>query len=304
MQDLSPEITIIYVNYRTAQLTLSSVQSVERLCGDAKIEIIVVDNASGDNIEELLADSPSVKLIKSAENLGFGRANNLGMLQATGRYVLFLNTDTELLNAAPRLMASFLEANTDVGAVGANLYSADEKPNQSFIYCSTLWSEIRNLLPNVLKPNHYAPRKWFNFTDNPIPVGYISGAAVMLRREWLVENGAFDPDFFMYYEDMELSQRVRKTGLKVVNLPAARIIHLGGGSSSSHSAERHRLLCDTKYLYFAKTHSRTYASAVYIATQGLYWIYANFAGVAKRTLFRAYILNNRSAWRKTISAND
>lgn len=288
---MEPIVSIIYVNYRTSALTLRSIESVQQKCVGVSYEIIVVDNCSGDDISQRLSGLSGVRLIETPDNLGFGRANNLGLESAKGKYVLFLNTDTELINDAISAMAAYLETHNDTGAVGANLYTATGEPNQSFLYCHTLRSEILGFMPNFLKRGQRRIHKWFNTTDKALPIkGYISGAAIMLRQEWLHTNGAFNPAFFMYYEDMELSVRVRRSGLKLVNIPWAKIIHIGGAASGSKSIDdavkRYKMLNDAKFTYFNIVHSHFYAKMILLVNKFFHSIYSTFGNKKNRTLHK------------------
>lgn len=294
-------VSVVYVNYKTAELTLTSIKSVIEQTKEVDCQIIVVDNDSGDDIETRLAAFKDVKLIKLSNNVGFGRGNNAALQFCNGDYIFFLNTDTVLINDAISILAHQLSDNPDYGQVGANLFHAEGNPNQSFLYIHTLMTEIRAEMPNVLKKNHYRPAKWFNFTSNHKQVGYISGAATMLRRQWLLETGGFDKDFFMYYEDMELSVRVRKSGAKVVNIPQAKICHLGGGASVNDKngyIKRHKMLAESKYIYYRKVKNNAYAWFVHITLQSLYFIYATFASKNKRKLYKQLIVNDNEGFKR------
>lgn len=318
-------VSVVYVNYKTSRMTLESIRSVFEHTRSVDYEIFVVDNNSEDDIAEQLSGLENVRLIKLSENLGFGRANNCALSSCTGKYVLFLNTDTVLLNDAIGIMVQVLENEQFVGQVGANLYTVDGRPNQSFMYTHSLKSEVVSELPNFLKKRYYALDKWFNASDRIIDVGYVSGAATMLRRDWLEKNGGFDPDFFMYYEDMELSVRVRKSGFRVVNVPQAKICHFGGGSSegSKRSSQvengggnrasgkdnnvadafvrRHKMLAKAKYTYYKKVYGHGYAKAVHRTIQFLYLIYATFAPKTKRRLYKELMKNDKVGFRENFA---
>lgn len=301
---MEPQVSIIYVNYRTAELTARSIESVKEKCVGCSYEVIVVDNDSGDDIEQRLACyGGEIKLIKSPENLGFGRANNLGAQGAKGKYIFYLNTDTELLNDAVAMMSNYMDKNEEVGGVGANLYTADGHANQSFLYCHTFWSEFKGYMPQCLKRGQRDIKKWFNVTENALNIeGYISGAAVMVRREWVEKWGGFNSAFFMYYEDMELSVRIRRSGLKLHNLPWAKIIHLGGSSSGSVSnedvARRYGMLSNAKYTYYNIVYGRRYSRAVFLMNRFFHWFYSIFGSPKNRALHRLLIREQKIENRK------
>ena len=126
-------ISIVYVNYKTARLILDSIKSVKEKTEDVDYEIIVVDNASGDGSLELIQKQyPEVICVQADENMGFGRANNLGMTYASGDCILFLNPDTILRNDAIDKLYAYLIEHPDVGACGGNLYDERGLPTTSF----------------------------------------------------------------------------------------------------------------------------------------------------------------------------
>ena len=140
-------ISIVYVNYKTARLILDSIKSVKEKTEDVDYEIIVVDNASGDGSLELIQKQyPEVICVQADENMGFGRANNLGMTYASGDCILFLNPDTILRNDAIDKLYAYLIEHPDVGACGGNLYDERGLPTTSF---STV-SYTHLTLPTIL----------------------------------------------------------------------------------------------------------------------------------------------------------
>ena len=301
-------IGIILVSYNTRDLLYNCLKSVfeQTALPENTFRVVVVDNGSTDqSLEMVQRDFPQVIAVDAGENLGFGRANNLGMerLEAQyGRteYLLFLNPDTLLLNNAPGILADFLDRHPTAGAVGGNLYGADgTTPNQSFSPVHGLGWELMKFMPNSIK-NWYWPRgTWFNYGTTPRQVGYISGADLMIRRSALGESPAFDPDFFMYYEDMELCVRIRRAGYGVWSEPQARIIHLEGQACQVSRTKFERLQ-QTKYLYYNKVHGPGYARAVYWLTQCGYRFYVLWGRVSgnreKAARYREWAEVNAAAW--------
>jgi hypothetical protein len=129
------DVSIIIVNYNTSELLKDCINSVLKKTQNVKYELIVIDNASSDcSIKMMKNEFPSIKLIESKENLGFGRANNLGARYATGKYLLLLNTDTLLINNAINILFDFMEKDTKqtIAACGGNLYNLDRTENYSY----------------------------------------------------------------------------------------------------------------------------------------------------------------------------
>lgn len=244
------DISVVIINYKTPDLVIDCVKSIKELTEDITYEIIVVDNASHDNSLEILSQElgNDIQLIASSTNLGFGKANNLGVKNASGEYIFLLNSDTRLISNAIKILYDYVVTEEKVGIVGGNLYSYDMKENSSFSMKfddlvtvkkqSTWTSIIQSIVARQFRQRFYSKEKnrqyvykdTFNHTDQPIEVGYIFGTDMMLSRELYNQVEGFDPEFFMYAEEEELSWRVQQAGYKSVNVPAAKIIHLDGGS--------------------------------------------------------------------------
>lgn len=247
MQDLS----IIIVNYNTLGLTSACINSIFRFVKQCRFEVILVDNASNDGSREYFSQDDRITYVYMEENLGFGRANNRGLEMSNGRNILFLNPDTLLLDDAPSFLSSYLDAHSEVGACGGNLLTADMQPNQSFMrYRPSLAMSLHFLTWNLWYRLRGDNNLTFNFTSKPISVGYIIGADMTVRREVLNEVGAFDPDFFLYYEETDLCDRIVHAGYELHCLPEVRIIHYEGQSIPSISKMQH--MEHSRQLYLKK----------------------------------------------------
>lgn len=244
------DVSIIIINYKTPDLVIDCVKSIKEQTKDLLYEIIVVDNASNDGSAEILNGelAGDIKLIESGENLGFGKANNLGVEHAKGEYIFLLNSDTILINNAVKILHDYIINTKGVGVVGGNLYSVDLKENSSFslvfddidtlkkqsrwiyIIKEILSRQFRQRFYSDEQRRQYVYRHTFNHTDKPMEVGYIFGTDMMLSRSLYQEMKGFDPEFFMYAEEEELSWRIHQKGYKIVSVPMAKIIHLDGGT--------------------------------------------------------------------------
>jgi GT2 family glycosyltransferase len=225
------DVSVIIVNYKTITLVVNAIHSIRRYTLGISYEIIVVDNASCDNFKEILYNEfgDVIICISLKENIGFGRANNEGIKVAKGRNILFLNSDTLLLNNAIKVLSDYLDENEFVGACGGNLYDENMLPTHSY---DTIFPSITREL-NLYKLFH---RKYkdFNTTGSPRKVAYITGADLMVKSSVLTKTGGFCDKFFMYYEETELCFRIHKRGYKIISLPFAKIQHLQGKSFSSN----------------------------------------------------------------------
>ena len=236
------DVSIIIVNYHSAGMVIDCINSIFDKTHGVTYEIIVVDNASNDGSVERLSDAfgDKIKVIASEENLGFGKANNLGAKHASGKYLFLLNPDTVLINDAIGILHDYMESNPHVGVSGGNLYSPEMAPTPSF--CRVFddfdlekkrasWSKL--LGDRVMAKLHLGvnkPMAEFNYTDIPEKVAYIFGADMMMPRTVFEKVGGFDPDFFMYGEEEELTWRITEQGYDVMAVPQAKIIHLEGAT--------------------------------------------------------------------------
>lgn len=269
------DVSIIIVNYKTPELVIDCVASIKEKTLDLDYEIIVVDNASEDQSTSIIKKNleDAVLLIESSVNLGFGKANNLGVKYASGKYVFLLNSDTLLINNAIKILFDYLEDHPDVGVVGGNLYTIGKRPSSSYctefddiesVKADAKWSTIiKKIFMNRYidkkyseeqKENYYYKSN-FNFTDQNQKVAYIFGTDMMLAKELYENLGGFDPDFFMYAEEEELSWRITEKGYQIVNVPSAKIIHYDGASvkkNASFSARQYSMRLDGTFMYYLK----------------------------------------------------
>ncbi len=236
------DISVIIVNYHSAEMVIDCINSIYSQTQGVSYEIIVVDNASNDGSVEALRGTfgDQIVLIPSPENLGFGKANNLGAKKATGKYLFLLNPDTILVNNAIKILCDYMEDNPSVGVAGGNLYSPEMAPTPSFCRSfDDIQSEKKNaswrklLGDRICAKLHIGqnrPMSEFNYTDTPEEVAYIFGADMLLSRKLFEQVGGFDPDFFMYGEEEELTWRITEQGYDVMSVPQAKIIHLEGAT--------------------------------------------------------------------------
>lgn len=233
------DVSIIIVNYKTPVLLKNCISSIFDKSEEVDFEIIVVDNDSNDGSEALIKGSfPTVKYIQSGSNLGFGKANNLGVRIAKGRNIFFLNSDTILLNNAVKILSDYLDENPKVGVCGGNLFDERLKNIHSFSpRFPGIYTELDAILNGRLSKLKQNNTLQYNALNYPIQVAYICGADMMVKASVLKEVGVFDPDFFLYFEETELSLRIKKQGYDLFNVPQAKIIHLEGASQTSSKSK-------------------------------------------------------------------
>lgn len=232
-----PDLSVIIVNWNSADFVRKCLISLSQQTQDLKIEIIVIDNASWDGCGEMIASVfPDVHFIQSGANLGFGRANNMAFQHSRGSFVLFLNPDTEALDGAiPRLL-SVLHTKADAGIVGAKLLNSDGSIQTSCVqrFPSMLGVLLDSDLLRTLLPRWslWGMRPLFDNPSAEVSVDAVSGACQMLRRDVFQRAGMYNPAYFMYAEDIDLCFRTTQLGLKNYYVPDAGVIHHGGKSSS------------------------------------------------------------------------
>ena len=229
------DVSIIIVNYNTINLVIDCIKSIKEFTTGISYEIIIVDNHSNDNIEtsiqEAFGPDPSIQCYTLQENIGFGKANNFGFAHSKGRHLFCLNPDTLLLNNAIKILSDYLDNNKYVGICGGNLYDMEKKPCHSYMRMmpSVCW-ELSVLTFHKIEKAYFHGNEKFNHTNVPIEVAYITGADLMIRRDIAIHVGGYTKDYFMFFEETDLCLKVKKCGLKIVNVPQAKIQHLEGQS--------------------------------------------------------------------------
>jgi len=232
----SPEVSVVIVTYRCARLLDDCLRSLEAQRGEVAIEVLVVDNASGDGTaSSAMRDHPWVDVEALDENLGFARANNRAIRRARGRAVLILNPDTVLPAGALRACLDRLWQDDDIGVLSPRLVDPagrlDRRCKRGF---PTLWSSFCYF--TGLDRRFTGPRST-RYTMGSLPedragdIESVSGAFMLMPRAVLGEVGMFDERYFMYAEDMDLCLRTIEHGYRVHYWPSVDVIHIGGGSN-------------------------------------------------------------------------
>lgn len=274
------DVSVIIVNYNTKGLVSDCLDSIFSKTVGLDFEVIVVDNASTDGSRELFQADGRIIYVCNETNLGFGRANNRGLGQASGRNVLFLNSDTLIRGNAVKTLSDYLDSHPEAGACGANLFTREGRPNQSYMpFRPGIRAELMRFFE--LDP------EVFNSSGRPKRVGFISGADLMVRKAVLDEVGAFDERFFLFFEETELCARINAAGYAIVSVPEAEIVHFGGASVKSE--EKEALYQASRKLYLSLTHSgfgAWVADAIWAAT------------VYSRILMTAACREKREKWLK------
>ncbi|MBD7920205.1 glycosyltransferase family 2 protein [Cellulomonas sp. Sa3CUA2] len=252
-----PDVTVVTVTYNASALVLDCLASLraQRL-GDVTMDVVVVDNASSDGTADLVeARAPWVRVLRARENLGFAGGNDLALRDVTSRYVLLVNNDATLEADTVRTLVEAMDrAAPDVAAMSPTVLLAEHfraaaptdtrgvvtgpdgrwtpDPDGDVRLVNSTGNEVRTDGYGVDRgwlaqaAQHRPPRDVFGFT----------GAAALLRTAALRQVGLFDETFFMYYEDTDLSWRLRLAGWRVEHCPGAVVEHVHSASSVEGSA--------------------------------------------------------------------
>jgi hypothetical protein len=279
------DLSIIIVNWNVRDLLQRCLLSITHQ-QPIPLEAIVVDSASSDgSVEMVQREFPQVKIVAHTQNLGYACGNNLGMEHATGRYLMILNPDTEVVDDALTTMVRYLDAHPEVGAVGPQLRypNGTLQPSRRRFPTPTTAFWESTLLHQWFPNNRYARR--YHMADEPAEasapsrdkekpqaVDWLVGAALMMRRATWRQVGPLDEDFFMYFEELDWCRRCQAVGWQIHYLPTARIIHHEGKSSEQVVAARAARFQCSKIRYFTKYHGLFWGQTIrlfLLATYGV-----------------------------------
>jgi N-acetylglucosaminyl-diphospho-decaprenol L-rhamnosyltransferase len=248
------DLSIVIVNWNTCQILADCLDSIEATAKSLAFEVIVVDNGSTDGSQAMLgARFPHVRLIQNQDNVGFARANNQAVAVSNGRYVLLLNSDALLLAQAVQAMFDLAEAKPRAGIVGTQLLNPDGSFQASHTPFPNHWQEFL-ILSGVGRMLHgrWYPSHGPEEDKGPQIVDYVEGACLLVRREAYEDVGGLDEGYFMYAEEVDWCYAMRKKGWQVWYQPAAKVMHLGGGSSQGRRTQREADLYRSRVRFFRK----------------------------------------------------
>jgi len=280
------DLSILIVHWNVWPLLQQCLRSIEAvsLPGDngirffgpqtelASIEVIVVDNASQDAVlDELPAKFPWVNLVRSQENLGFTKGNNLAYAHCQGEFIFFLNPDTEIIDSdALWQLFQFIKHDPQIGMVGPQLHYGDHSWQNNRRRFPTRWTSFweSTWLGRCWPTNPWTER--LHMADYPVDqiheVDWLVGAAMLTRRAVLEEiktsTGPFDEGFFMYSEELDLCRRIKDVGWQIFYLPDALLLHHEGQSSEQVVAARHIHFNSSKVRYYSKYFGRAWAEGL------------------------------------------
>jgi GT2 family glycosyltransferase len=234
-------LSIIIVNYNTFKLTTQCIQSIFGHTNNVQFEIILVDNGSSEcNPNLFIQQFPEIQLIKSIENLGFSKGNNLGIKQSKGDFILLLNSDTKLKNNAIKTILDYLLSHPKAGVVSSKLIFPDGKHQSACQRFPSIRFQLFELLrlQKLFKgvSGKILLGAFFDHNTN-IEVDWVWGTCFLFRREILkrMPGGRLNEEFFMYSEDMQWCMDIKRQGYQIHYCADAEVIHYMGGSSGNKS---------------------------------------------------------------------
>jgi len=286
------DVSVVILNFNTVELTKMCLTSLkESHLAPYSMEMIVCDNASSDGSGDMVKrDFPDVRFIQNGSNVGFAAGNNPGIKKAKGRYVLLLNSDTEVMPDTVKTMIDFMDLYPKAGAATCMLYLLDGSmdpachrgfptPWSAFTY----YAKLEKLFPKSTLFGGY--HQGYKNLASPHEVDCISGAFFMVRREVIDQVGALDDDYFMYAEDIDWAYRIKKAGWQIWFNPTVTVLHKKKQSGRSHANRERRIKTQSYFfsanrLFYTKHYEKAYPAwvtrLVYFALDFQLWMLRKF----------------------------
>lgn len=254
----APDLSVVVVTYRAADFVGACLRSLR--ADDIDIELIVVDNASPDDTLDVVRGSrPDARLVPMRSNLGFARAVNAGVAEASGRHVLLLNPDTVVLAGALATLTRAMDADGSIGVVAPRLLNSDGTDQGTARRFPTPAAAVfgrRSPLTRLFPRNRWSNRFLVGLQRGadraPFEVDWVSGACLLSPTALFRQLGGMDEGFFMHFEDTDWCQRVKDAGLRVVCVPEAEVVHHEGGCRQGWPVSQVCHFHRGAYRYFSK----------------------------------------------------
>lgn len=272
------EITLIIVSYKSENLIQKNIDIIK------KFQTIIVENSSSTKIDNLVNGSANIKLLKPKKNLGYGRANNLAVSVSETPYVLIVNPDVYLEEKyIEELYKAYLRYKEKSGILGPALYDKDFKrrTNGSVSYLK----EIKRYKISNSKNN---------LPTNDMCCDFLMGCCYLIRKDLFLSVGGFDKDFFMYFEDNDLCDRIIKKGKSIIEIPSAKFVHLENSSSEKN------FFIDAKLSIIHKISSYVYLKKNIKYYFLGYYIIINFFDYLQRCIFNLFTLKFKKSFQNLL----
>lgn len=219
-----PLVSIIIVNWNAKKYLKECIESILSQ-SFTDYEIILVDNASSDNSVDFVKENfPQVKIIENEDNVGFAEGNNIGINNSNGEIIALFNPDAVADKYWLLVLLNTLQSSEKIAAVTGKMYYLGDKYGKNAVFCT--WSKI--------DPYSASPYNFYN--DEPVSkVDYLSGAAMLIKRNALEKTGLMDKDYFLYFEETDLCARMIRVGYDLMYVPSAIVWHAVSPLSNSEN---------------------------------------------------------------------
>lgn len=284
--EINMQVSVIIVNYNVKHFLEQCLCSVQKALSGINGEIIVVDNDSPDkSLEYLEPKFPGVNFIGNEENLGFAKACNQGLQQATGRYILFLNPDTIIPEDCLQLCLQFFEQHADAGAVGIKMLDGSgrflKESKRAFPSPMTSLYKLFGLSKLFPRSKTFSRYHLGHLNENETnEVDVLAGAFMMMKKQVLDEAGSFDETFFMYGEDVDLSYRIQKKGYRNYYFAGSSILHFKGESTRKGSMNYVRMFYNAMSIFVRKHYGGSRAGIFNMLIHLAIWFRAGLSAVS------------------------
>jgi N-acetylglucosaminyl-diphospho-decaprenol L-rhamnosyltransferase len=252
---MSAALSVLVVNHNAGPFLARCMDSVRAAAEDIAVEMVVVDNASTDESVERITDEGEIRVLRNPANRGFARAANQGIRATSAPLVLLLNPDAEVVGGTLAALAKVAGEHPRAGAIGALVRNPDGSVQPSARRVPGLGEALAHAFLGPVWPENrwtrsYTMAGWDRASEREVE--WVSGSAMLLRREALDEVGPFDEGYFMYVEDVDLCTRLRGAGWKVLFSPELEVVHQIGVSTKGQRGRMAFAHSDSIYRYFAK----------------------------------------------------
>ncbi len=289
------DISIIIVNYNVKEFLQNLIHSIYKATANISSEIIIVDNASDDGSAEFVREKfPEVKIILNDKNLGFSKANNIGLKAAKGKYLLLLNPDTLVSENTFDELIKFFRSTPNAGLAGCKILNPEGTLQlacrRSFPGPWTSFCKVTGLSTLFPQSRIFARYNLTYLDENQTyEVDAISGSFMMFTREVYEKVGGLDEQFFMYGEDLDFCYRVQKAGYKVYYVHSTQIIHYKGESTKRSSLDETKFFYNAMHLFVRKHLSSSFLVEIILQTAIVVRKFIAFWGRRKLILLAAFM---------------
>jgi GT2 family glycosyltransferase len=278
-------ISVITVNYKTIDYTLRMLESLYTHHVKGGLEVFVIENGSGDDLNPLRERFPQVNVIESQTNLGFAGGCNIGIKQAKGDYIVLINPDIEFVDEALYKIYDRMDQDSNVGIGGASLKNMDGTQQDCVWRFPTPADQLFLLLKlNHLFPHHRFMRRWlekdFSYSKTQ-DVDQVMGAFFCIRRELIKQIGLLDDGFFMWYEEVDFCKRARDAGWSIRYYHDVGAKHKKGSSFDRVPTVKKQAMLRKSIRRYARKHFSPVAGFLFWVGEPIFFIMSLLASLVK-----------------------